>query len=76
MLMLDHMRFRRYLDAHVDNELAGDLASRVAAHVGECPMCGREAQVTVHVKQSLARRRPGTQRAADRIREWARREIK
>jgi anti-sigma factor RsiW len=73
---LEHLRYRRYVDAHVDGELAGDLAGKVADHVARCPMCGREAELTVHVKHSLARRRgltELTELAAARMRHWVRR---
>lgn len=75
MLHLEHFRYRQYIDAHVDGELTGNLATRVADHVMECPTCGREAELTVHVKHSLARRRGLTERAADRIRRWVRRDL-
>lgn len=55
MLRLDHLRYRRYVDAFVDGELIGELRRRVSEHVAECPMCGRDAELTVHVKHSLAR---------------------
>jgi anti-sigma factor RsiW len=74
-LHIDHFRNRRYLDAYVDGELTGGLAARVAGHVADCPMCGREQELTMHVKESLARRRRLTERAADRLRRWARREL-
>lgn len=73
MMRLDHLRYRRYLDAFVDGELDGDLRGRVAGHVAACPMCARDADVTVHVKHSLARHRGLTERAADRMRLWIRR---
>ncbi len=69
---LDHLRYRRYLDAFVDGELDGDLRARVSGHVAVCPMCGRDAELTIHVKDSLARHRGLTERAADRLRRWAR----
>lgn len=69
---LDHLRYRRYLDAFVDGELDGDLRSRVSGHVAVCPMCGRDAELTIHVKDSLTRHRGFTERAADRVRRWAR----
>lgn len=72
-MRLDHLRYRRYLDAFVDGELDGDLRGRVAGHVAACPMCARDADVTVHVKHSLARHRGLTERAADRMRLWIRR---
>jgi anti-sigma factor RsiW len=72
---LDHLRYRRYIDAFVDGELDGDLRSRVSGHVAACPMCGRDAELTIHVKHSLARRRSFPERAADRMRHWARRDL-
>ena len=70
---LDHLRYRRYLDAFVDGELNGGLQSRVSDHVADCPMCHRGAELTIHVKHSLARRRCLPARAAHRVRHWARR---
>ena len=72
---LDHLRYRRYVDAYVDGELDDDLRVRVSDHVAICGMCGREAVLTVHVKHCLARRRGLTERAAERIRHWARRDL-
>ena len=72
---LDHLRYRRYVDAYVDGELHDDLRERVDGHVAMCPMCSRAADLTVHVKHSLARRRGMTERAAKRIRRWARGEL-
>ena len=72
---LDHLRYRRYLDAFVDGELDGDLRSRASDHVAICPMCGRDAELTIHVKHSLARHPSFTERAADRMRRWARRDL-
>ena len=69
---LDHLRYRRYIDAFVDGELDGDSRSRVSGHVAVCPMCGRDAELTIHVKHSLARHRGFTERAVDRMRRWAR----
>jgi anti-sigma factor RsiW len=51
------MRFRRFLDAHVDGELDERLAPRVADHVASCPMCGGTAQFTVVLKRHLSLRR-------------------
>lgn len=72
MLLIDHLRYRRYLDAHVDDELTGGLATRIAIHVATCPMCEREAVVTVHIKDSFARLRNIIGRAENRIRHWNR----
>ena len=71
MLHLDHLRYRRYIDAFVDGELNGELRSRVSGHVAVCPVCGRDAELTIHVKNSLARRRRYSERAAERVRRWA-----
>jgi anti-sigma factor RsiW len=71
-MRLDHLRYRRYLDAFVDGELDGELRGHVAGHIASCPMCARDADLTVHVKVSLARRRGLTERAADRMRMWVR----
>jgi len=51
------MRFRRFLDAHVDGELDERLASRVADHVALCPMCTGTAQFTIVLKRHLSLRR-------------------
>lgn len=51
------MRYRRLLDAHVDGELGGPLAAKVASHVMRCEMCLRAAFVTMVVKERLALRR-------------------
>lgn len=72
---LDHLRYRRYIDAFVDGELDRDLRSRVGDHVAICPMCGRDAELTIHVKHSLARHRSFPERAADRMRRWAHRDL-
>lgn len=65
---LDHLRFRRYVDAFVDGELDDDLRVRVSEHIAECPMCDREARLTVHVKGSLAQRAGFTERASGSLR--------
>jgi hypothetical protein len=65
---LQHYRYRRYVDAHVDRELVGGIGTRVAAHIAQCPMCAAAAELTVHVKASLARRRPAAERVATRLR--------
>lgn len=72
MLLIDHLRYRRHLDAHVDEELTGNLANRVAIHVAICPMCRREAELTVRIKRSLARIGSLTGRVGDRVRHWTR----
>ena len=46
---------------------------QVAAHMADGYAQGRDAELTVHVKHSLARHRGLTQRAADRMRLWVRR---
>lgn len=70
MLLIDHLRYRRYLDAHVDGELIGNLGNRVAIHVVVCPMCTREVELTDRIKRSLARLVRLTGRTADRVRHW------
>lgn len=55
---LDHLRYRRYVDAYVDGELEGDLRRRVIAHLMDCERCGERAQLTVQLKYDLARRDP------------------
>ena len=72
---LDHLRCRRYLDAFVDGELDGDLRTRVGSHVAICPMCDRDAELTIHMKHSLACHRSFTVRAADRMRRWLYRDL-
>lgn len=72
MLLIDHLRYQRHLDAHVDEELTGNLATRVATHVAVCPICGRDAELTERIKRSLAHIRDLTERAADRVRLWIR----
>jgi anti-sigma factor RsiW len=54
---IEHMRYRRYLDAHVDGELGAELAGRVADHVANCPMCSGAANATALVKHRLSLRR-------------------
>jgi anti-sigma factor RsiW len=54
---VEHLRYRRYLDAFVDGELTGGRARRVEAHVTACPMCLDRLDLTAHVKESLARPR-------------------
>jgi len=55
---IGHLRYRRYLDALVDGELADpELDRRVARHVARCPMCGQAAHVTAVVKHRLSLRR-------------------
>ncbi len=73
MAKIDHLRYRRFVDAYVDGELHGALADRVARHVDTCPMCGPDAEVTVRIKHSLARRRTLPDRAADLVGRWRRR---
>ena len=75
MSRLNHLRYRRYLDAHLDGELTGTRAARVAGHVAECAQCRPAAELTVKVKDRLARRRLPCQRAAERVRLWIRRAI-
>lgn len=52
--MLSHLRFRRLVDAHVDRELDGVVATRVARHVERCDRCARDADLTMLVKSHLA----------------------
>ncbi|MGD9794354.1 MAG: zf-HC2 domain-containing protein [Acidimicrobiia bacterium] len=75
MSHLEHFRYRRYLDAHVDGELSGPLRTRVADHVATCPMCGHRAELTLDMKNSLSRRRGRGGRAAENVRRWARRHL-
>ena len=67
MSTLRHFRYRRYLDAFVDGELADDLVPRVTAHVTECRMCARDAELTEKVKQRLARWRGSNKQATTRV---------
>lgn len=56
--LLEHVRYRRFLDAHVDGELADPAhARRVAEHVARCPMCGDAADATAVIKHRLSLRR-------------------
>lgn len=49
-----HLRYRRFLDAHIDRELTDPVrARRVADHVGHCPMCRNAVRTTEVVKQRL-----------------------
>ncbi|MDZ7678838.1 MAG: zf-HC2 domain-containing protein [Acidimicrobiales bacterium] len=52
--VLAHLRYRRFLDAHVDHELSDVFATRVATHVASCPRCAREADLAMVVKSHLA----------------------
>lgn len=54
---LEHLRYRRYLDAYVDQELEGDLSARVGRHVRSCEMCAAAARTTQVVKHRLSLRR-------------------
>lgn len=56
-IRIDHMRLRRFLDAHVDGELDCRLSRRVADHVASCPMCTGTAQLTIVLKRHLSLRR-------------------
>ena len=51
---VEHMRLRRFLDAHVDRELTDDLAARVVDHVRTCPRCGHDVALTAILKRRLA----------------------
>ncbi len=56
--MVEHLRYRRYLDAHVDGEVTDpNLARRVAEHIARCPMCGHDAHTTTVLKHRLSLRR-------------------
>lgn len=56
--LFEHLRYRRFLDAHVDGELTNPAqAGRVAAHVARCPMCGDAARTTAVLKHRLSLRR-------------------
>ena len=50
---LEHVRYRRFLDASIDGELVGDRADRVRAHVSSCPRCARDEDLTFVVKRRL-----------------------
>jgi anti-sigma factor RsiW len=65
---IEHMRYRRYLDAHVDGELDAELAGRVADHVENCPMCTGAANTTAVVKHRLSLRRLLPSHTAHRVR--------
>jgi anti-sigma factor RsiW len=55
---VEHLRYRGYLDAHVDGELDDSrLAHAVVDHVTRCPMCDRAARTTMVVKHRLSLRR-------------------
>ena len=55
---IEHVRLRRYLDAHVDGEIADEtLARKVGGHVAGCPMCDAAADTTMAVKRRLSLRR-------------------
>ncbi|MGE0139353.1 MAG: hypothetical protein AB7R77_16175 [Ilumatobacteraceae bacterium] len=66
---IEHLHYRRYLDAHVDGELADPAhACRVADHVDRCPICRDAAHTTEVVKHRLSLRRflPTHQRTRSR----------
>lgn len=50
---LEHLRYRRFLDASVDGKLTGEQARRVGAHVSACPRCARDEDLTIMVKRHL-----------------------
>ncbi|CAN5433200.1 hypothetical protein BH18ACT3_BH18ACT3_08800 [soil metagenome] len=55
---VEHLRFRGYLDAHVDGELdESRLAHAVADHVTRCPTCAGAARTTRVVKHRLSLQR-------------------
>jgi len=72
---LDHLRYRRHIDAFVDGELTADLRTRVGEHVAICPMCDRDAELTIHMKHSLACHCGFPEPAADRVRRWVYRDL-
>jgi anti-sigma factor RsiW len=56
--IIEHVMTRRYLDAHVDDEITDPaLAEKVARHISECPMCSAHADTTTVVKHRLSLRR-------------------
>lgn len=50
---LEHLRYRRYLDAAIDGELTGEHARRVRVHVSSCPRCARDEDLTITIKRRL-----------------------
>lgn len=50
---LEHLRYRRHLDAAIDGELAGEQARRVRAHVSSCPRCAQDEDLTLTIKRRL-----------------------
>ncbi|MGE0139494.1 MAG: zf-HC2 domain-containing protein [Ilumatobacteraceae bacterium] len=50
---LEHLRYRRFLDAAIDGELTGEQARRVRAHVSACPRCARDEDLTLTIKRRL-----------------------
>ncbi|MEJ7562587.1 MAG: hypothetical protein WKF45_08705 [Ilumatobacteraceae bacterium] len=65
---VEHLRYRGYLDAHVDGELDDSrLAHAVVDHVTRCPMCDRAARTTMVVKHRLSLRQFLPSHAANRV---------
>ncbi len=50
---LEHLRYRRFLDASVDGELTGDRAHRVRVHMSTCPQCAHDEDLTLVVKRCI-----------------------
>jgi anti-sigma factor RsiW len=50
---IEHLRYRRYLDAALDDELSGHRARRVRAHMSACPLCARDEDLTIVIKRRL-----------------------
>lgn len=55
-LRVQHVRFRHYVDAHVDAELQPRLATILEGHIAQCAPCAAVADVTVLIKRRLSRR--------------------
>jgi hypothetical protein len=51
--MVSHLRYRRLLDAHLDDELDGVLTVRVGRHVDTCRRCGHDADLAMVIKSHL-----------------------
>jgi hypothetical protein len=50
---IEHLRYRRLIDASIDDELNGELARRVRAHVSACRGCAHDEDVTITLKRRL-----------------------
>ena len=55
--LIEHVRFRRYLDATIDDELAAPFVYRVRAHMAACAMCTKDEATTRVMKHRLAKLR-------------------